>query len=808
MAQQKEFVYKVKVVNESGQVVEQVATNFKDLNKSIKDLKDEIENTDFGSEQWNALNQDLKNSEESLKEATQASNNLRESQKSLSETLTGAPGIVGQVSNSVKGLSMTFKALLANPVVLVITAIVGSLTLLFKAFTSTKAGGEALERVMSGLGAVMDVLRDRVLKVGEGLVKFFTGDFSGAFNSVKESVSGVGDEITKEFQQAMSLKKELQSIDDAQRELNKTRAEQNKLIADAKLKINDENLSYSERLKALESVRKEEIALAKQEEILAQRRYDAIKAQNALSDSSKEALDAEAAAYTTLQQKQLESSQKQKELFDQEKALRDRQKAEQKAAFDARQAQLKEAAELEQQLNLDLIQSAEERSLKELDIQKQKQIEQIKLLKLSKQQEAELILKVETTTQLKRQEIETKSYNESIARINEFRQYLIDQELIYSDSVVQLVNARMDEELSAFDKILEGEASTWDRRKYLVQQAELETEKQLKKTEDAYDVYYSTLRFQADEALAADLKNGKIREQERQKQLSDVDDTLDKRIKALDKEKLSAMEYMNEIAKIEYERGQRVSEINTYFDDYEKNRIQQYDAQIQNILDESEQKKTDIRAKYSEKRKQISEQEQQAELARQNLAIQSLDVLSQVAGQETALGKALAVASTTISTYQAAQQAYASQLTIPTPDAPVRAAIAAGIAITQGLLRVSQIMKVNTDVKGYAEGGMIYGQGNGTSDNIPVMVSNGESIMNARSTEMFSPILSVMNQMGGGRRFQAGGLASTTAAAPNTQLLADIKNISQNTPIQTYVVSTEVSTQQQLDRMVRSRSML
>ena len=46
-----------------------------------------------------------------------------------------------------------------------------------------------------------------------------------------------------------------------------------------------------------------------------------------------------------------------------------------------------------------------------------------------------------------------------------------------------------------------------------------------------------------------------------------------------------------------------------------------------------------------------------------------------------------------IDTYAAAQGAYKSQMTIPDPSAPVRAAVAAGIAIAQGLARVAAISK-------------------------------------------------------------------------------------------------------------------
>ena len=62
-------------------------------------------------------------------------------------------------------------------------------------------------------------------------------------------------------------------------------------------------------------------------------------------------------------------------------------------------------------------------------------------------------------------------------------------------------------------------------------------------------------------------------------------------------------------------------------------------------------------------------------------------------GQKKAFNrnKAISIAETLVSTYTAAQKAYASQLSIPTPDAPIRAQIAAGIAVAAGLAKVAAI---------------------------------------------------------------------------------------------------------------------
>jgi hypothetical protein len=53
-------------------------------------------------------------------------------------------------------------------------------------------------------------------------------------------------------------------------------------------------------------------------------------------------------------------------------------------------------------------------------------------------------------------------------------------------------------------------------------------------------------------------------------------------------------------------------------------------------------------------------------------------------------------------------------------------------------------------VKGFTVGGYVQGAGTGTSDSIPARLSNGESVMTAKATSMFSPILSAFNQLGGG----------------------------------------------------------
>lgn len=100
------------------------------------------------------------------------------------------------------------------------------------------------------------------------------------------------------------------------------------------------------------------------------------------------------------------------------------------------------------------------------------------------------------------------------------------------------------------------------------------------------------------------------------------------------------------------------------------------------------------------------------------------------------------------------------------------------------------------------QGGFVFGGGGSITDSIPAMLSNGEFVMNARSAEMFSPILTAMNNIG---------------KMPNTSLPKSLESQSlvdvmsqgmNNRPIKTYVTAQDMSNQQQFDRTIKSRSLI
>lgn len=118
-------------------------------------------------------------------------------------------------------------------------------------------------------------------------------------------------------------------------------------------------------------------------------------------------------------------------------------------------------------------------------------------------------------------------------------------------------------------------------------------------------------------------------------------------------------------------------------------------------LKATEEERNQAAEYYANERKKLKKAEADYEAALQKqvseanlqVASQALGALSKLVGENTAAGKAAAIAATTIDTYMAAQKAYASQLLPGDPSSPVRAAIAAGVAVATGLANVAAIIK-------------------------------------------------------------------------------------------------------------------
>lgn len=258
---------------------------------------------------------------ESQKKATKSS-------KDLSGGVESMGGPLGGAVSGFKALIKQMWLLVANPIVAVLAAIVGALALVFKAFTSTNEGADKLDQVLAGLGATIDVLRDRFLKL-------ISLDFKGAF-------LGFGDEVAKEFKIAADATKSLQEVEDAMRDLGVSRAKLNRDLAASKEIITDETASYKDKKKAIDEVRIAEGKQTDQELKAAAKKLKALKVLNNNSDTSDDDLAGEAKAKEALYKLQEEQSTNRRSLNKLDKKADGEEKTRLKEITDAKTAAYKE----------------------------------------------------------------------------------------------------------------------------------------------------------------------------------------------------------------------------------------------------------------------------------------------------------------------------------------------------------------------------------------------------------------------------------------------------------------------------------
>jgi hypothetical protein len=373
--------------------VEESTLQLEKANKALLDTEGKTE------AQIKALELSQRKATAAQKDAVIAHGEQSKAAKNTTQSLEEMGGGIGGVISSMKAMLKQMALLIANPLVLAIVLIAGSLALLFKAFTSTKEGGEALDRVMSGIGAVVDVLRDRFLSLAGALGKLFTGDFIGAANDAKNAISGFGDEVEKEFKQASDAKRFLQEANDAMRDLGVTRARLNRDLAASKEIITDENASYADKKKAIDAVRIAEGKQTDAELANAQKRLNAIKTANSLSDTSTEDLQKQADAETALFRLQEEQSTNKRAFNKLDKRAESEETSRIKAINDARQAVQKEQIAKNKEANK-LIVEEQKRHNDELNkiatAQRQAETDRLNKIALDNEKAFDEALKVQT----------------------------------------------------------------------------------------------------------------------------------------------------------------------------------------------------------------------------------------------------------------------------------------------------------------------------------------------------------------------------------------------------------------------------
>ena len=308
----------------------------------------------------------------------------------------------------------------------------------------------------------------------------------------------------------------------------------------------------------------------------------------------------------------------------------------------------------------------------------------------------------------------------------------------------------------------------------------------------------------ADEAKKASEDAKKIQDDANKKQESNAADKAKRDAERAAFEKQSQQERLNEEERLAEEAYQSTlsaeqKEIdavrNKYFElinlskEGSAQQLQFIDAQkkleaeiVKKYADEEAAIKKAADDKAKEERAKELDELKKAEDAKAQLRVDalktSLSIISDLAGafagdseaqQKKAFNiqKGVSIATATIDTFLAAQGAYRSQMAIPTPDAPVRAAVAAGIAVAQGLARVAIISKQQFKGSGAPSGG-----GGGGGGSIPA----------------------------------AGGDGTTAPSPANFAFLGNQPN--QQPPLQAYIVGTQVSSNLEAQQLIQNQSRL
>ena len=397
-----------------------------------------------------------------------------------------------------------------------------------------------------------------------------------------------------------------------------------------------------------------------------------------------------------------------------------------------------------------------------------------------------VVLGVENVVE-KAQEVGTKaveafqSLKKEINEAVEIATALVDAQRAIRDQQQKLTveNAELNQELEKQRKIAEDTTLAYDERKAALERVgEIQVQlaknvaDQAKAEEDLLKQQIANANsYEEREELETQLAEATAARIDAQTALNTVEQEAAKLGRELDLEELDRKTAINDMLK-----AMELENIEDAFVRAQEELNAQEAAAMAELdrLRATEEEKQAIADEFTEKRKKLKKEEADYEKALQqavidndlSLAAGALNAISRLVGENTAFGKAAAIATTTIDTYMAAQKAYASQLTLD-PTSPIRAAIAAGVAVANGLANVRAIVATKTP---------------GTAS-VPAGGTPGRP-----NIQQFNPA----NALGAQEAGETIGIDTTAGvgAARTAQ------------PIKAYVVASEMTSQQEADKKI------
>ena len=745
--------------------------------KQLQELKKELKNVAAGSDEFKKISAQISSTEDALKSAKISATGFRSS-------LEAAPGPLGAVFRGLKQVELGTKsfgvALKATGIGLIVSLLGG----LVAAFSQNEAAMKKLEPLFIGLQKilggifrafepVLDIFVEMVEFVLPPFTKLIGGVYSvlfGLFSLIKNNAVGIGKLLagifTLDFELLSEGAKQVATsvgtaVQDTQDAYKRFEAGSNELTKTEKENLEKRQGAADEAAKKAEELRKQQLEALKSD-------LDAkITLETNSENTSREKLKAllDRRYQSEIQDKQLSDAQKLVLQQEYAKKLEDALIADEEKQKKRRQAELDALIQLE----IDNQNTRQEQLKTLLDERMQQELSNLELSEAEKE-----IIRIKYAKQL----------DDALKA---------DEEKRKKDRIDAL-QAELDRNRSNSDELI---------AIYAKLQQELTNQTSYSEQERA------TLRKTYQDAILQSLDNAN----------------------------------QAEIGKIEEKYGEFRRFDEAYYqdlrDEYTRNEQALKDALSKGAINQDEYTK---RISGSSKaRRELDRAEKDSSVEKTKVVSDALGQLSSIVGQDTVAGKSFAIAKATIDTYQSAVAAYKALAGIPIYG-PALGAIAAAAAVASGIATVKKIVAVQvpnaaggasgnltqTTPSGPTErpspinvssspikaavGGLIRGPGSETSDSIPAMLSDGEFVVNARSTRLFQPILSAINSSADLPGFAMGGLVDKDRNRPakdNTDSIAEAINFAfRDQPIRTYVTAGEISNEQQFDRIIKSRSLI
>lgn len=193
--------------------------------------------TEEGRKKIDELNEKINENNEIIKENTDALTQQKigiggysDGIKQAVADLDQMPGATGRAANAGKGLLGVFKSILANPIGLILTLLVGTVALVTKAFKGTRTGSLVFRKGMADISSRIDIGLKKLGDFGRKIHDIFTSEegIKGAFESAKESfsdwwqtvkTSGIRGALEKHAEAAKKLKNEVEELADLKKSL-------------------------------------------------------------------------------------------------------------------------------------------------------------------------------------------------------------------------------------------------------------------------------------------------------------------------------------------------------------------------------------------------------------------------------------------------------------------------------------------------------------------------------------------------------------------------------------------------------------